>query len=47
MIKVLKEIGIPEETFAKRYLEVWNKIDLIQDQEQFENKTMQEQGTVE
>jgi 50S ribosomal subunit-associated GTPase HflX len=30
---VLREIGIPEEIFAKKYLEVWNKIDLVADQE--------------
>ena len=35
VLKVLKEIGIPEETFKSKYIEVWNKIDLLKDQEEF------------
>ena len=35
VIKVLKEIGIPEEILAKKYVEVWNKIDLIEDETEF------------
>ena len=31
VLKVLKEIGIPDEVFSKKYIEVWNKIDLIED----------------
>lgn len=31
VLRVLKEIGVPDEVFSKRYLEVWNKIDLLQD----------------
>jgi len=30
-LRVLKEIGIPDEIFATKYLEVWNKIDLVAD----------------
>jgi GTP-binding protein HflX len=33
VVKVLKEIGIPEEVLQRKYVEVWNKIDLIQDQQ--------------
>jgi 50S ribosomal subunit-associated GTPase HflX len=29
VLKVLKEIGVPEESLRNRYLEVWNKIDLV------------------
>ncbi len=35
MLKVLKEIGIPDEVFEKKYVEVWNKIDLLADEEEF------------
>ena len=35
VLKVLKEIGVPEEVFEKKYVEVWNKIDLLADQEEF------------
>ncbi|TNV74652.1 hypothetical protein FGO68_gene7971 [Halteria grandinella] len=31
VIKVLKEIGVPDEVFENKYLEVWNKIDLLED----------------
>lgn len=34
VLKVLREIGIPEEIFKKKYIEVWNKIDLLEDQEE-------------
>lgn len=36
VLKVLKEIGIPDEILAKKYVEVWNKIDLIEDQSEFQ-----------
>jgi len=31
----MKEIGISDEVFEKKYIEVWNKIDLLPDQEDF------------
>ena len=34
MLKVLREIGVPEESFTKKYVEVWNKIDLIENQDE-------------
>lgn len=35
VLKVLKEIGVPEEKMKSKYIEVWNKIDLVEDQEEF------------
>jgi 50S ribosomal subunit-associated GTPase HflX len=35
VIKVLKEIGIQDEVLEKKYVEVWNKIDLVLDKEEF------------
>lgn len=32
VLKVLKEIGVGEDTLRQRYIEVWNKIDLLPDQ---------------
>lgn len=29
VLKVLKEIGVSEDTMKSKYLEVWNKIDLL------------------
>lgn len=31
VIKVLKEIGVSDEKLSNRYVEVWNKIDLLKD----------------
>jgi GTP-binding protein HflX len=31
VLKVLKEIDYPQEKLAKRYIEVWNKVDLIEE----------------
>ncbi len=38
VLKVLKELGIPEESMKSKYIEVWNKIDLIDDAEGFVEK---------
>lgn len=35
VLKVLREIGVPEDVFASKYLEVWNKIDLLEDSGEF------------
>jgi 50S ribosomal subunit-associated GTPase HflX len=35
VLRVLREIGVPEEVLATRYCEVWNKIDLLPDQHTF------------
>ena len=31
VLKVLKDIGVPEEVLEQKYIEVWNKIDLLPD----------------
>ena len=31
VLEVLKEIGVSKETLDTKYLEVWNKIDLVED----------------
>ena len=31
MLQVMKEVGVPESLMRERYMEVWNKIDLIED----------------
>ena len=36
VLKVLKEIGVDKEILDERYLEVWNKIDLVKDLEKLE-----------
>lgn len=33
VLRVLKEIGVEEETLKSKYLEVWNKIDLLKGQD--------------
>ena len=32
VLKVLKELGVTDEFFKTNYIEVWNKIDLLDDQ---------------
>ena len=39
---MLKEIGVGEEELSQKYIEVWNKIDLIKDRDQFEKQYAQE-----
>ena len=29
VLRVLEEIGVSKQIFAERYLEVWNKVDLL------------------
>ena len=36
VLKVLQEIGISKEQIQKKYIELWNKIDLIEDRDTFE-----------
>ena len=36
VLRVLSEIGISEEYLKDRYIEVWNKIDLVEDRESLE-----------
>ena len=31
VLKVLRELGVSEEFFKTKYIEVWNKIDLLED----------------
>lgn len=33
VLRVLREIGVDEETMKQKYVEVWNKIDLVEDKE--------------
>jgi len=33
VIRVLKEIGVSDETLAEKYIEVWNKSDLLEDKD--------------
>lgn len=42
VLKVLREIGVPEESFTKKYVEVWNKIDLLENQEELVETLKQE-----
>ena len=35
VLQVIKEVGLPEHLTKDRYLEVWNKVDLIEDEEAF------------
>lgn len=35
VLQVIKEVGLPEHLAKDRYLEVWNKVDLIEDEEAF------------
>ena len=43
MLKVIKEIGVSEEMLSKKYIEVWNKIDLVSEEErrEFTEKVLQ------
>jgi hypothetical protein len=31
----MKEVGVPDSLLKERYMEVWNKIDLIEDEKAF------------
>jgi 50S ribosomal subunit-associated GTPase HflX len=42
VLRVLREIGVPDEIFDQKYIEVWNKIDLLEDQEGFVENLKQE-----
>ena len=42
VLKVLREIGVPEESFTKKYVEVWNKIDLLENQDELVETLKQE-----
>ena len=33
VLRVLEEIGVSKEQFSQKYLELWNKIDLIEDRD--------------
>lgn len=37
VLKVIREVGLPEDMLRDKYIEVWNKVDLIgeEDEEQF------------
>lgn len=35
VLKVMKEVGLPESLLGEKYMEVWNKIDLISDEAAF------------
>ena len=39
-MKVIEEVGLPQELLNQKYIEVWNKIDLIpqEEREEFEQK---------
>ena len=32
VLKVLRELDMPEELLTERYIEVWNKVDLVSDE---------------
>jgi len=38
VIKVLKEIGITDDTLNTKYVEVWNKVDLLKNKHSNEDK---------
>ena len=42
VLEVLSEIGVSDEQLRQKYMEVWNKIDLIEDRGQFEELCAQE-----
>lgn len=44
VLRVLKEIGIGEDTLRERYLEVWNKIDLLPDEQEAHRLLAEAQG---
>ncbi|CDW87062.1 gtp-binding protein [Stylonychia lemnae] len=46
VLKVLKEIGVSDDTLSSKYVEVWNKIDLIQGGEDIMDKMKAEQAMV-
>ena len=33
MLKVIEEVGLPAELLGEKYIEVWNKIDLVGESE--------------
>jgi 50S ribosomal subunit-associated GTPase HflX len=35
VLQVIREVGLPEHLTKDRYLEVWNKVDLVEDEEAF------------
>ena len=35
VLQVIKEVGLHEHLTKDRYLEVWNKVDLVEDEEAF------------
>ena len=43
VLRVIREIGVSEEMLSKKYIEVWNKIDLVSEEErkQFTQKVLQ------
>ena len=36
VLRVLSEIGVSSEQISKKYIELWNKIDLIEDRDKIE-----------
>ena len=42
VLQVLEEIGVHQDDLRDKYLEVWNKIDLIQDRDQLEEQYLSE-----
>jgi len=42
VLEVLKEIGVDEEQLRQKYVEVWNKIDLLEDRRPLEEQHAQE-----
>jgi 50S ribosomal subunit-associated GTPase HflX len=38
----MQEVGLPESLVTERYMEVWNKIDLVIDEEAFKEKVERE-----
>lgn len=47
VLQVLRDIGVSEEVFEKKYIEVWNKIDLLHDYEKFKQDLESEQQQVD
>lgn len=41
VLRVLEEIGISKEQFSQKYLELWNKIDLIEDRDALDTDYLQ------
>ena len=42
VLQVMDEVGVPQSLVKERYMEVWNKVDLVTDEEWFQKKVEEE-----